>query len=132
MADEIKGIVRPSNRRPKQERLTSNTYKLGIYHDDNGKAHSSTITLWVPKPTDVNHEPGIMLSLHNGAGRAFTRIQPEELQQLIQFLSDQVEDLTDKLKVATFISDNLRQTDKLTHELLKQIEPEKHPEFQQS
>jgi len=127
LTEEIRGTIRTSSARRTQERLTNHTVKIGAYKDDTDELHWTTFSAWVPLPTDVAHEAGIYISLHNGASRTFSRITPEELQSLIDLLSEAQIHLVKSYEVASHIAIALKQLDLRVHDYLRKIDPANHP-----
>lgn len=120
MPEQIKGqilVVRPKKT---QNRLFSNTVKVGEYHvnTETGKAQGTTLSIWVPEPTDVHHVSGIFLSLHNGNSRCFTRMSLPDMQRIISFLAESLPDLYSAENSAGKILQSLILADRDVHERL--------------
>jgi len=83
---KITGVIREDSVQIPTTKLAKCSLKVGIYGTKDGRVLSSTITLWVPVPTDLRHQPGIFLRLHNAAGSSYTRITPDDLSSISTFL----------------------------------------------
>lgn len=81
----------------------------------NDKTASTTISAWVPSPTDLHHLPGVFLSLHNASGRCFTRLNSDDLELLSNWLSSNIPSLLIARDTAIGISTQLHDLDKKIH-----------------
>ncbi len=127
MSKQFKGTVTETPQRRKYDHLFEKTVKVGAYQNDTTTISYSTITLRVPRPTDVSHKGTIQLCLHNGASRVFASLTPEDVTAVIDFLTLHEDHAKRAFESASLIALALRKTDYKIHEYLKQIEPQAHP-----
>ncbi len=113
--------------RRKYDHLFEKTLKVGAYQNESSEISFSTVTLRIPRPTDVGHKAAIQLCLHNGASRVFASLTPEDITALLDFLSLHADHARRSFETASQITLALRATDFKIHEYLKQIDPEGHP-----
>ncbi len=127
MSKQFKGTVTEVPLRRRYDHLIEKTLKIGAYQNDSDAISFSTVTVRVPRPTDVGHKATIQLCLHNGASRTFASLTPEDVTALLDFLSLHADHLSRAYSSAAQICLALRSTDIKILEYLKQIEPETHP-----
>lgn len=99
----------------RQTRIVSHEIRLGKVLLSNSQQGYTKFSAWVPKPTDINHKPGTFLSMSNPLGRAFVRLNSDDLGLLIQSLQDWQSSLRQAEIFATTISDALIDLDKNIH-----------------
>lgn len=86
MPDRIVGKISHNPYWQKLSRIFSTRKQVGAVQNAKGNTLSTSITLFVPRPTDVRHLPGIFLTLSNGSGAAFTRLTIEDFQSIIEWM----------------------------------------------
>ncbi len=101
--------------RKRQTRIISHEVRLGHVRLDNDKEGYTKISAWVPRPSDLNHKPGIFLSLSNPSGRSFVRLNQGDLEVLIQQFTVWLDSLNQAVAHATQISESFRQLDRSIH-----------------
>ncbi len=127
MSKQFKGTVSEVPLRRRYDHLIEKTLKVGAYQNDSNAISFSTVTVRVPRPTDVSHKATIQLCLHNGASRTFASLTPDDITSLLDFLSLHADHLKRSYETASQVALALRSTDIKILEYLKQIEPEAHP-----
>ncbi len=127
MSKQFKGTVTEVGLRRRYDHLIEKTLKVGAYENDASEISYSTVTVRVPRPTDVSHKATIQLCLHNGASRTFASLTPDDITALLDFLSLHADHLRRSFETASTIAGALRTTDIKILEYLKQIEPQAHP-----
>ncbi len=109
---EYYGILRSTKPYRSQERLWETFVKIGEYHDVKGRPHATTLTLWIPRPTDTLHTAGIFLALSNPRGRVFSRLHADDLEVLHNLFSGVGGTAARQLHVATELVNALREADR--------------------
>ncbi len=127
MSKQFKGTVTEVTMRRKHDHLFEKTLKVGAYLNDANALCYSTITLRVPRPSDVSHPGTIQLCLHNGASRVFASLTPEDVTALQDFLALHWDHARRSYEAAGVLALNLRAADIRNQEYLKSIDPEGHP-----
>lgn len=61
-------------------------HDTGKYIGRDGKEYSSKLSVWVPKPRNGEHRPGIFIRLANPNGFCYTRLDSGEFAELYTFI----------------------------------------------
>ncbi len=86
MPDKFVGKISHNTFYQKLSRIFSTRKQVGAVQNAKGNTLSTSLTLFVPRPTDVRHLPGIFFTLSNGSGAAFTRLSIEDFQSIIEWM----------------------------------------------
>ncbi len=113
MPDRLTGKL-TSTYRKKLTRLFTTKLKIGFLPAD--ESVYTSIQVFVPVPTDINHVPGVFLTLSNPFGQAFTRLTLEDLDNIIEWLTTHKEQLTAAYDEASLKSKKLKEIERLIYE----------------
>jgi len=108
---QIHGTVRTNNLR-QTTKIFQAKLKTAAWIDNTSNVHLNTIDTWVGSPRSTNHLPGIFLRISTPSASAYIRMTTTEYIELIEFLSAQLEPLTEAIKSAEFIVDILIEAEK--------------------
>ncbi len=115
MPDVFTGKLHKPNYFTKLSKIFQSRKQVGAIQNAKGNTVSTSISLFVPNPTDVRHVPGIFLAISNGNGATFARIDMEELHSLIEWMQDCSVPLFRAFEQATIQCQQLRAIDKAFH-----------------
>lgn len=120
---KVTGKVHPQSTMRRTRRIYEAKKMLGVITDDDGKIKAyTTIQIYVPQPQHIGHRPGVFLTLSNSVGQCFTRIDPLELDECIEWLQGLRPSTLSAFEQATTTYQAIQQSDKATFERLKRNE----------
>ncbi len=114
----FQGFVKPK----KLYRKTTPVYfKHTTIGDPQNDRTFARLKIWVHKPTLEYPQAGIFIGLTNGAGSCYTRVSPEDLTNIIQSLTQWVQDI---VKITPDMDEQQKAAEKAiaTFDMLKQFQ----------